>query len=208
MVARRRKQERSVVTRERLIEAALEEIHAVGLPAATTQQIARRAEVSRGALLHHFSTREDIILAAMEEYLTEGTQRIKDMTHKIKDESMSSDALVDFLWKIFSGRFLYLSLELIVSARTDSKFRDQMIPVVHNFHHALDGIWEEFCASENITPSHARVVLNLTLCLLRGMGAQTVLRNDPPYYEQMIKVRKAILPDLIQGKSEGINIPR
>jgi AcrR family transcriptional regulator len=61
----RRQQIRSVETRERLILATLDEIHERGYHAATTQDIAARALVSRGALLHHFPTRAELVLAAM-----------------------------------------------------------------------------------------------------------------------------------------------
>ena len=73
----RQQQARSLATRERLIRAALDEIHEVGYHAATTHQIAERARVSRGALLHHFPTRADIIQAALEALLAEGTAEIK-----------------------------------------------------------------------------------------------------------------------------------
>ncbi|MFC5508637.1 TetR/AcrR family transcriptional regulator [Bosea massiliensis] len=208
MVAKRRKQVRSVVTREKLIGAALEEIHAVGLQAVTTKQIAHRAEVSRGALLHHFSTREEIVQAAMEDFLNEMTERLRSKTAELRSASISSDAIIDFLWPIFSGRFLHLSLELVVSARTDAPFRDQMIPIVQKFHHAMDEIWDEFCAAESRTSAEIRMILNLTICLLRGMGVQTVLRNDRDYYAQMIEAWKALLPNIVNGSVGGIIFSR
>ncbi len=36
-------------------------------------------------------------------------------------------------------------------------------------------------------------MLNATLCLLRGMGVQTVLRDDPDYYRRLLRFWKSIL---------------
>lgn len=195
----RRKQLRSVATRERLIRSALDEIFEVGYHAATTQGIALRASVSRGALLHHFPNRADIVIAAMEALLDDGTRQIKAVTNELQSGSASLADFVEFLWRLFSGRFFYLSLEMITESRNDPELRLRMIPVVRRFHEALDEIWTQFCAGSERTPQQARLILNLTVCLMRGMGVQTVLRPEPGYYREMVDAWKALLPHLIDG---------
>ena len=41
------------------------------------------------------------------------------------------------------------------------------------------------------------MILNMTLCLLRGMGVQTVLRRDPEYYDGMLAVWRDILVRIV-----------
>nr|WP_047573097.1 TetR/AcrR family transcriptional regulator [Methylobacterium sp. ZNC0032] len=195
----RRQQARSVATYERLIGATLDVIHAVGYHAATTQEIAERAQVSRGALLYHFPARADIILAAMERLLDDGTADIRAVARRVQKGELSLEGFVDFLWELFSGRFFYLSLEMITEARNDAELRERMIPVVKRFHEALDATWVEFCNPEKRTPREARIILNLTVCLVRGMGVQTVLRQDPGYFTDMIEAWKALLPQIVAG---------
>lgn len=187
------------MTRERLIQAALDEIHDRGLHGATTQEIAKRAEVSRGALLHHFPSREALIVACMEASLEDGTRQIQEMAHKVRTEEVTLEAFLDFLWGLFSGRFFYLALEMTSAARNDDSLRAPMTPIVKRFHEALDTIWVEFCHPGARTPVQARVILNMTLCLFRGMGIQTILRTDTPYYDELLKAWKVLLPDMIQG---------
>lgn len=196
--AARQQQMRSVVTRERLIGATLDEIFEVGYHAATTQEIAARAHVSRGALLHHFPARADIVLAAMEALLDDGTRQIKAIADEVQSGAVSLEGFVEFLWQLFSGRFFYLSLEMITEARNDPALRERMIPVVKRFHQALDGIWVEFCDPQTRPPAQARIILNLTVCLMRGMGVQTVLRPEPGYYREMVEAWKALLPQIIR----------
>jgi AcrR family transcriptional regulator len=197
----RQQQARSLVTRERLIKATLEVIYDVGYHAATTQEIAERAQVSRGALLHHFPTRADIILAAMETLLDDGTTEIRKVAQEMRSGEVTLDAFVDFLWSLFSDRFFYLSLEMITEARNDDELRERMIPVVKRFHEALDATWVEFCDADKRPARQARIILNLTVCLVRGMGVQTVLRPEPGYYRDLLEAWKALLPNLIEGKA-------
>lgn len=202
--AKRQQQMRSIATRERLIQAALDEIFEVGYHAATTQEIAARAMVSRGALLHHFPARADIVLAAMEELLEDGTRQIKTVADDVQAGLVSLEGFVEFLWQLFSGRFFYLSLEMITEARNDAALCERMIPVVKHFHQALDGIWTAFCDPEKRPPQQARIILNLTLCLVRGMGIQTVLRPEPGYYRELIEAWKALLPQIVDGPAGDI----
>jgi len=195
----RQQQARSVATYERLIEAALDVIHDVGYHAATTQEIAARAQVSRGALLYHFPARADIILAAMERLLDDGTAEIRAVAQRVQNGELSLEGFVGFLWELFSGRFFYLSLEMITEARNDAELRERMIPVVRRFHEALDATWVEFRTPEKRTAREARIILNLTVCLMRGMGVQTVLRQDPDYFADMIEAWKALLPQMVGG---------
>ena len=194
-------QARSIATREKLIEATLDAIFELGYRSASTPEFTRRAGVSRGALLHHFPARSDIVVAAMEHILTTGTGEIRAIAVKVAREEVSLEEFVEFLWEMFSGRFFYLSLEFINEARTDPDLRARMMPVVKDFHAALDGIWESFEKQVDGLPGKTRVALNLTICLVRGMGVQTVLKDDPEYFRSMLDVWKTVLPQLIKNRA-------
>lgn len=193
-------QARSIAMRERLIEATLDVIYERGYRSASTPEFANRAGVSRGALLHHFPTRSDIIVAAMEKLLGDGTFEIRTVAEKVARQEVSLEDFVEFLWKLFSGRFFYISLEFINEARSDQALRERMYPVVRDFHSALDGIWIEFEKQGEGRPTATGVALNLTVCLLRGMGVQTVLKKDPEYFASMLEMWKTILPSLVEGR--------
>jgi len=62
--AARRPQQRSVATRERLVEAALAVFASHGFEGATTREIASRAGVALAALPYHFTTKEALWKAA------------------------------------------------------------------------------------------------------------------------------------------------
>lgn len=200
-------QARSVAMRRKLIRAALDVIYDEGYNSASTPEFSRRAGVSRGALLHHFPTRADIILAAMEELLNEGTREIRQVTDRVARQELSLGEYVEFLWDMFSGRFFYISLEFITEARTDPELRAGMIPVVRDFHAALDSIWSEFEKQADGLPHNARAAMNMTVCLVRGMGVQTVLKDDPAYYRAMLETWKTVLPQILDTSQPDVSLP-
>jgi hypothetical protein len=73
-----------------------------------------------------------------------------------------------------------------------------MRPVLKEFHQALDAVWLTMSQSRSATAPRSVVALNLTLCLMRGMGFQTILRSDPQYYQEMLALWKEILPAILE----------
>jgi AcrR family transcriptional regulator len=76
MEARGRQEERSEATRTRLIEVARELFSERGYAAVGTEEIVRRAEVTRGALYHHFEDKRDLFRAVHEQIESELAETI------------------------------------------------------------------------------------------------------------------------------------
>jgi AcrR family transcriptional regulator len=70
---------RSASTRSKLIRAARALFARRGYAAVPTEEIARRAGVTRGALYHQFPTKEDLFLAVYEQVERELTDRVAGM---------------------------------------------------------------------------------------------------------------------------------
>src|SRR5204862_515650 len=61
----RTQQQRRDETRRALLDAAVESLIEVGFARTTTLEVQRRAEVSRGAFLHHFTSKAELLVAAI-----------------------------------------------------------------------------------------------------------------------------------------------
>src|SRR6185369_684594 len=64
--APRTQQQRRDETRRALLDAAVESLIEVGFARTTTLEVQRRADVSRGALLHHFPSKAELLVAAVD----------------------------------------------------------------------------------------------------------------------------------------------
>ncbi|HEY0295471.1 MAG TPA: TetR/AcrR family transcriptional regulator [Bordetella sp.] len=193
------KQARSIATRDALIAAALDLIYEDGYDAATTHAISQRAQVSRGALLYHFPNKNDIIIAAMDRSMSEATDLIRGEARRVAARDSNIEEFVDFVWRMFTKRFFYLAMEHITESRTNPELRERLLPRVRQFHEALDAVWVELYRDAPISARHAQVVLNMTVCLIRGMGVQTVYRGDADYFDSMLRLWKSVLRGLVEG---------
>ena len=199
---RRTQEMRSAETRAKLIEATLDVLLAEGYQNFTTQRVCDVAGVSRGAMLHHFPSRARLLASAIEHLLTVATDDIRRQACRVRSGEIPLRAFIDYLWtEQFSNRLFYITLEHVTLARTDDDVRAELMPVVRRFHQALDETWQEFFHTASLPDPTVAIILNLTLCLLRGMGLQTVLRpGDEAYYGGLLSAWKSILAALVEGR--------
>lgn len=207
--SRRSQKERSDLTRSALLNAAITLIHDHGLSRTSTIEIAKAAGVSRGALTHHFESREELISSAIEQMLFDATEQLTDFTARFIASDGSSDDIVDFLWNLMRGRLFPVTLEFLPEARHNEVFRERLRPVVSVWHQALDRIWTGLADRYAAEPELVRTLMNGTMCLMRGMIAQTILRDDPPYYDSLLAFwKRGIEQQLRQATAAVLAHPR
>ena len=73
----RRTKEEAEQTRHDLLAAALAVFSRKGFEATTLNEIATQAEVTRGAIYHHFGSKEDLYLALMDDASAQGNKAIQ-----------------------------------------------------------------------------------------------------------------------------------
>src|SRR6478752_2443633 len=90
-------QARSLATRAALLDAALESLADRGYAATTTIETARRAGVSRGAQLHHFPTKAELLGAAVEHLLERRIAEFRALVATVDPEADLLDVAMDLL---------------------------------------------------------------------------------------------------------------
>ncbi|MDQ1520182.1 MAG: hypothetical protein QOI55_1255 [Actinomycetota bacterium] len=126
-------QARSVATRAALLDAALESLVERGYAATTTIETARRAGVSRGAQLHHFPTKAQLLAAAVQHLLDRRMTEFRDTLATVDPGADRLDAGVDLLWAMFQGPAFAAWVELWIAARTDPELAEAVVAVERRF---------------------------------------------------------------------------
>lgn len=125
--------ERSAATKAKLIAATIEALHRYGYAATTTILVAKIANVSRGAMLHHYPNKVALILACMEEtYEAEMAYYRQELT-PISDPVERVLRLLDAAWECFKSPAGVARTEIWMATRSDADLSEQLLPV-----HRLD----------------------------------------------------------------------
>ncbi len=141
-VAKRRgdgwQQRKSAEMRNLVLETAIDCLVEQGYAGFSAQQIAKRAGISRGALLHHFPTIRDLV-AAVVEYTFQ--MRSRTFLAQLGREAAQADREVEtataIYWDSVQTREFAAYLELVVAARTNAELQAYLLPEATRF----ESIW-------------------------------------------------------------------
>jgi AcrR family transcriptional regulator len=128
--ARRTNAERSAETRGAIIDAAIELLFSRGHTATTTIAVAARAKVSRGAMLHHFPTRVEMLIAVAEHIVTRQREQRRARTKELGTGLKRYYAGADINWDVQKQPATIALLEIMMATRGDAQLRKGFAPFI------------------------------------------------------------------------------
>ncbi|ABK72819.1 TetR/AcrR family transcriptional regulator [Mycolicibacterium smegmatis] len=119
----RTQQQRREETVARLLDASIQTIIDVGYARASAAVIARRAQVSDGALFRHFPTMGDFMAATAHEVMRRQLEVFTKRIAEIPAEEPPLQAVLTILRDVTGNDTNTVMYELLIAARTDEKLR-------------------------------------------------------------------------------------
>lgn len=139
----RTQSERSAETQAALLDATVESLVELGYARTTTTEIAKRAGVSRGAQVHHYPTKGDLVVAAVERVFSLQEADFAQRFAALPAGERTLERAIDELWSIFDSPVYPAALELIVAARTEPELQVVVHAVVARFQQAVSELFAE-----------------------------------------------------------------
>lgn len=115
--------------RARLLDATVGCLVDYGYARTTVTRIAERAGVTRGAQVHHYRTKDDLVTAAVTHLASRSAQLGWQQLAKVAAADDPVGALLDVLWEMHRGPTFTAAVELWVAARTDDDLRKHVASV-------------------------------------------------------------------------------
>ncbi|GAA1575671.1 TetR/AcrR family transcriptional regulator [Actinomadura kijaniata] len=121
---RRTQEERTAATRRALLDATIDCLVEHGYHGTTTTRVVERAGVSRGAQVHHFPTKNALVLAAVEHLARKrAAQFVEQDLDRLRASADPIGDAMDLVWEVHQGKLFEASMELWTAARTDPELR-------------------------------------------------------------------------------------
>ncbi|MGB3444365.1 MAG: TetR/AcrR family transcriptional regulator [Actinophytocola sp.] len=115
--------------RRRLLDATVECLVRYGYAGTTTTRVTELAGVTRGAQVHHFPTRTDLVAAAVRHLAAKRAELAFEKIDAVRTAPDPLDAALELMWEVHQGPVQYATMEMWVAARTDPELREQMTQV-------------------------------------------------------------------------------
>ncbi len=111
-------------TRAALLDATIDCLVEEGYAGTTTTRIVERAGVSRGAQVHHFPTKGELVAEAVRHLAERRAEEFLAEAREVPARGRRRfERMLDLLWRIHIGPLFAASVELWVAARADDDLR-------------------------------------------------------------------------------------
>ncbi|MBI1181961.1 MAG: TetR family transcriptional regulator [Alphaproteobacteria bacterium] len=131
---------RSASTRLTILDAAIRCLAEHGYAGMTTARVVEMARASRGAVLHHYPSKQALLEATIDYAFYKRMSRyIADVARMTEAERVDANLGVQAHWEGYLTPEYQAYLELHVAARTDEELRRIFIPRARQF----DAVWRD-----------------------------------------------------------------
>jgi AcrR family transcriptional regulator len=175
--ARRSQAQRSAETIAALVSATIDALVELGSTGTTVREITKRAGLSQGALFRHFESRNDLILAAVEEIARRHVQAIAPMARR-------GISPIDLRWFDELRRRArrpesFVWVEVLLSARRDLDFQRRAAQLLHRLDQAITELAAEHPVIAALPPAERRLWVTLSRRVVQGGALLDLGLSEP-----------------------------
>jgi AcrR family transcriptional regulator len=175
----RRPQElRRAEMQRRLLDATIRLLIERGYSNFRTADVAAKAKVSRGAMLHHYRTKDALIAAALED-LYHTTTAVSDRRLAQAGSTITlGDVLEDSQAYYYSDEFIAM-IDLVMSAGRNRSLAEKIKRITYNYRQPLEERWTQRLSEQGLPFDVARDAVWLIQAVVRGLRIRKLVDFDP-----------------------------
>jgi len=181
---------KSLRTRGRILDAAMRLFAEVGYHAANNAMIADAAKLTRGAMLYHFATREELVEAAVTHIELERARLFEQAASMAATPGVdAAEHAIDAYWTLLHETPFVAFAELEAAARTDQMLRERLAAAQGAFDRAQVG--DRFGAlAQAGADARSQTSRDLGRFLLEGLARGAMTYDVPARRERLLAVVK------------------
>ncbi len=194
-------------TRGKILDAVISSLDEVGYSECSINRVQTQAGVSRGALTHHFPSKEEMMVKTLEHLLepVRGTSIPGDQEANMLRPSERNACLQDqlhALWRqVINTREGRALMEILVAARTDQALHDRITPALWSYNDEFNrNIANLYQATEG-HEDELSLLWSICRSFMRGLHTQVPFERDPKIITKMVELFGRIMAPHMSARS-------
>jgi AcrR family transcriptional regulator len=180
--------QKSASTRNAILESAIACIVEYGYAGATTTAISKKAGLSRGAMLHHFPSKLDIIRAAVEHLHNKRIKAFRRAMSRVAAPTEDRVALgVDAFFDHVRHPMFVAFFELSVAARTDPELAGILRPTQEAFEAEWYQTAKEVFPEWQGRDEQFDIALDLSRYVMEGLAVSSLTHRGSESDKRILK---------------------
>ncbi len=200
---RRSQADRSEAMRKRLIEATLDCLITDGYAKLTIGGIVERAGVSRGAPLHHFTSKAALVEASAEHVLQEVSTKVMEAHEAAQSSDDPMGVFLTLLWReIFGTDLGAMVTEFSHASRHDADLAPIVEKLLLKIYQTSARVSERYVRARSDKVPAARITV-LTQWMMRGMAMDRHLGAPDGFFERLLEHWRTLLDDAVAESEDA-----
>ncbi|MFK8016889.1 MAG: TetR/AcrR family transcriptional regulator [Gammaproteobacteria bacterium] len=189
---------KSSSTRQQILDAAVHCIVNIGYAKTTTMMIAEQAGLSRGATLHHFPSKNDIIAATVDYLFEKRTRAFVNASKALPVDEDRVKMAVRAYWAHANHPLFLAFIELSVAARHDDELRKILLPAQTRFDEEWYATAQQSFPEWQKDPEAFNLALSLSQTLIEGIAISHLMHprgsDEKTFLRYLEEQIRALLP--------------
>ena len=198
---------KSAIMRDTILDAALDCFISIGYASTTTARIAEKAGVSRGAMLHHFPSKTELMQAAVEylhgKLLDLYATSVQDVSPDLPVDERNRQGIRGY-WTYLSSDLYVAYHELCVAGRTDPELQHILEDSIARFDENI------VASNRNLFPEWSErgelyeLAMDITKFMMEGMAVSQIVSQKEKRVNRMIDYLGDRLEEIFhEGDDDG-----
>ena len=199
---------RAAAAREHILDAVIECLDRYGYARTSINRIQQQANITRGALTHHFASKEELMVVTAERLLrpTLTARRVARERSRPSGEDRPSAVEDDILWmweKLVNTRQGRALLEILVASRTDAALKRRISDTFARWNMAINAAMVANYGSPAMSGERQEEIWTICRVFLRGLNTQSQFEPDPEARRALVRSFAAMIAPLFAAGKPG-----
>jgi AcrR family transcriptional regulator len=164
-----------------------------GYDGLSTQEVSQLAGVSRGALRHHFPTKNDLVVSTLRYLNEEMLGRAWSRVERARGEADVLELLIEDAFDFFLGNYFFINLAISVSDERNGDLHIGARRISRDSRFAIEKSWIERMQATGLPMRVATDVVALTFSIVRGFAIRRLIVDNPAEFDQLISSWKEMV---------------
>ncbi len=199
--ARKTQAERSLAMRARVLQGAIKVLSDKGYAGFRTAEVALAADISRGALTHHFPTKDTLVLAALEHVFRSAAELGRAHAHKVHSVDEAINALLKDSRHFFFSELFLIAIDLSISGGKNSQDGQRIREISRAHRLPVEAAWLDALVELGVPKPLAEDLLWLTISIVRGFALRRILADEPSRFKRLLSLWRDMVQVYLKSRS-------
>ncbi|MGE5612636.1 MAG: TetR/AcrR family transcriptional regulator [Nitrososphaerales archaeon] len=172
MTKPRTQEERSQQTREAILEAAGQCVRELGYAKVRLADIARAAQLTTGALQHHFADKDELMRSVAISAFEQIEHTVTSVGEQPGTLNQRITACVALMTSIYESSRVLAAFEIIYATREDPAYRESLQEALMHYDRLIDDAWVKLFKDTGLKPARLVAIRHFARTAIQGMVMQ------------------------------------